>query len=77
MAGQEQLAEIQASLKTQLLDVLKAQQDPRVQGNGDAFDAYIYSDEPRRNFYDKYLNGEVTPKQTGWVNPDDYEKVKN
>ena len=77
LAGQEQLAEIQASLKTQLLDVLKAQQDPRVLGNGDVFDAYIYSDEPRRNFYDKYLNGEVTPKQTGWVNPDDYEKVKN
>ncbi len=77
LAGQEQLAEIQANLKTQLLDALKAQSDPRVLGKGDVFDEYIYSDEPRRNFYDKYLKGEITPKQTGWVNPDDYEKVKN
>ena len=77
LAGQAQLAEIQASLKEQLLAALRAQQDPRVLGNGDVFDEYIYSDEPRRNFYDKYLNGEITPKQTGWVNPDDYEKVKN
>lgn len=77
LAGQEQLAEIQASLKAQLLDALKTQEDPRVLGKGDVFDEYIYSDEPRRNFYEKYLNGEITPKQTGWVNPDDYEKVKN
>lgn len=77
LAGQADYEEIKASLKSELIAVLTAQGDPRVLGKGDIFDEYIYSDDGRRNFYDRYLQGEVGPKQTGWVNPDDYERVKN
>jgi len=77
LAGQEDVLEIQAQLKEQLIAALKAQQDPRILGNGDIFDNYIYSDDRTRGFYDRYSKGEIPATTAGWVNPDDFEKVKD
>jgi N-sulfoglucosamine sulfohydrolase len=50
------------------------QDDPRVYGNGDLFDKYPYSQESLRNFYKKFMNGEITRKEAGWVDSTDFEK---
>jgi N-sulfoglucosamine sulfohydrolase len=55
-----------------LLDELKAQEDPRVFGNGHIFDEYPNAVERARNFYERFLRGEVGP--AGWINESDIEK---
>jgi arylsulfatase A-like enzyme len=52
---------------------LRAQQDPRILGQGEVFDAYPYADERHRGFYERYLAGEQL--QAGWVRPSDFEDV--
>ena len=54
---------------------LRAQDDPRMAGNGAIFDSYGYSEERGWNFYERFMAGEFTPKATGWVNPSDYESL--
>lgn len=56
-------------LTTRMETELKAQDDPRMAGNGKVFDEY-----PATNgagFYDKYLRGENP--QAGWISPADVE----
>lgn len=77
LAGKTEFADIQADLKEKLVAALTAQQDPRILGQGDIFDQYPYSDERTKNFYDRYLKGEISAKQAGWVKPDDFEKLKD
>jgi N-sulfoglucosamine sulfohydrolase len=57
---------------TQLEAELKAQQDPRMFGNGHIFDEYKYANESGYRFYEKYMAGEET--KSGWVNDTDFEK---
>ncbi len=68
-------------LKKRLFQELKKQEDPRMSGNGDVFDNYPYSNSRMRNFYEKYLRGDLTKQATGWLNPSDYaersEKTEN
>ncbi len=59
-------------LTEQLEKELKEQQDPRILGNGDIFDQYIYSDKKHQNFYKRYTSGESI--NAGWVNLTDFEK---
>ena len=61
-------------LKDQLMAELTAQGDPRVLGNGDIFDNYPYSEDERRGFYERFMNGEDIP--TGWVNPSDFRPLE-
>ncbi|MCF8380130.1 MAG: sulfatase [Bacteroidales bacterium] len=60
-------------LKDQLFRELKEQKDPRMFGNGDVFDHYLYAHEAQRNFYNRYMNGEIKDDVTSWVNKSDYE----
>ena len=62
---------LKATLKQQMTQELMAQEDPRIMGNGEIFDAYQYSEADRRNFYQRFKAGEKLV--TGWVNPSDYE----
>jgi arylsulfatase A-like enzyme len=55
------------------LDLLN-QDDPRMYNNGAIFDKYVYSDEKVRNFYDRYMKGELSRKDAGWVDSTDFEK---
>lgn len=50
------------------------QDDPRMYNNGDVFDNYVYADEKVRNFYDRYMKGELTNTSAGWVDSTDFEK---
>lgn len=66
------LSEVKTRLSNQMEEELKAQEDPRILGNGAIFDAYPYADDKSRDFYGKFERGEMLPN-TGWVDKTDYE----
>jgi N-sulfoglucosamine sulfohydrolase len=72
LAESSEYSSIKSNLKSQLEEELRAQKDPRMLGNGQIFDEYVYADEKTRNFYERYMAGEEM--NTGWVNPTDFEK---
>lgn len=71
LADNSDFIEIKGSLEKQLNSELREQDDPRMFGNGRIFDEYIYADEKSRNFYERYMNGELV--NAGWVNQSDFE----
>ena len=62
-------------LKDLLFLQLKSEGDPRMNGNGEIFDQYAYSDVSGQNFYERYMQGDTT-LNWGWVNDSDFEKEK-
>jgi hypothetical protein len=62
-----------AALKQQLFEELKAQEDPRMVGQGHIFEQYPYADPKLRGFYERYMSGEKL--KAGWVNESDFEKA--
>jgi len=62
----------QANLKQILESELKLEGDPRMAGQGEIFEQYLYADEQRRGFHERFLKGEKI--ETRWVNPGDFEK---
>jgi N-sulfoglucosamine sulfohydrolase len=74
LADNPAFAEIKKELKFRMEAMLKEQEDPRMFGNGDIFNSYGYSAERGWNFYERFMAGEFSPYDTGWVNPTDYEK---
>jgi arylsulfatase A-like enzyme len=71
LAADPQYAEQKTALADQMTRELEAQDDPRIQGNGEVFDQYLYADTNNQNFYESYTEGEDLP--TGWVNDSDFE----
>jgi arylsulfatase A-like enzyme len=65
-------SEIMNQLKLDMATRLEAQEDPRMAGNGDIFDSYLYSNEADQNFYERFMGGEDV--HAGWVNESDFEK---
>ncbi len=65
------LQDVISQMNDQLEKELKEQGDPRIFGNGDIFDKYVYADSARTNFYTKFTEGKRPP--TGWVNDSDFE----
>lgn len=57
------------------LDLLQ-QDDPRMYGKGDIFDKYQYAEEATRDFYNRYMKGELKKSDAGWVDTTDFEKRK-
>jgi hypothetical protein len=53
---------------------LLQQDDPRMYGKGDIFDNYTYAEESTRDFYDRYMKGELKKSDAGWVDSTDFEK---
>lgn len=74
LIDQPELSETADNLEAQLIKELKEQKDPRMFGNGNVFDEYLYSNKAARNFYERQMNGE-NPK-AGWVNKTDFESGK-
>lgn len=72
LALNQSYSEIMDQLKLEMATKLEAQMDPRMAGNGDIFDSYIYSNEADRNFYERFMKGEDV--HAGWVNESDFEK---
>lgn len=74
----EAYLEIADRLRSRMFELLEKQGDPRMFGNGYVFDNYLYSEEKNRNFYEKYMTGELDKSDAGWVNPTDFEnRVSN
>lgn len=63
-------------LEIQLLNELKEQGDPRVSGQGDVFDRYLYAEKKTRDFYNRYMKGEISRKAAGWVDSTDFEDME-
>ncbi len=59
------------ALRTRLWAELKSQGDLRALGRGAEYEAFPHSDERRRNFYNRYVKGELL--EAGWVNRTDFE----
>ncbi len=75
LAYKPEYQEIKEALKEKLFTDLKRTNDPRVVGpDGDIFDSYPFWREQAFDFYERFMAGEATPEQTGWVNPSDYEE---
>jgi hypothetical protein len=70
VAGDPQFAELKNSMINEMTEKLTQQQDPRITGNGDIFDNYIYQGAVQ-NYYNRFMAGEKIP--AGWVNPSDYD----
>jgi len=64
-------------LSQQMEKELTDQNDPRILGNGDIFDKYPYAEEQNRDFYNRFMKGEVSRKSAGWVDSTDFEPVEN
>jgi arylsulfatase A-like enzyme len=60
------------ALTERLQSRLKAEGDPRMDGQGAMFDQYLHSNEANRGFYQRHQQGEKV--NAGWVNPTDFEK---
>jgi N-sulfoglucosamine sulfohydrolase len=72
LAGHVEQKKVQSKLKRQLFAELKAQDDPRMFGNGQIFEQYPYSDPQYRDFYERFMRGEkLVPN---WANASDFEK---
>ncbi len=62
-------------LREQMENELRDQKDPRILGNGDIFDMYPYAHEDVRDFYNRYMKGELSSASAGWVDSTDFESV--
>jgi hypothetical protein len=63
-------------LGDQLISELTVQGDPRILGNGDIFDRYVYADEKSRDFYNRYMRGELSKSSAGWIDSTDFETLR-
>ncbi len=74
LASDPEYSEIKLKMKTRMETMLKEQEDPRMFGNGDIFNSYGYSEPKGWNYYERFMAGEFTIENTGWVEPGDQEK---
>ena len=73
LSGDPGYSSVKRRLREQLYTELLEQDDPRAYGNGDIFDKYPYAQEATKDFYNRYMKGEVTRKAAGWVDSTDFE----
>jgi arylsulfatase A-like enzyme len=74
LAGDPGYNNMKQKLREQLLNELREQDDPRILGNGDIFDKYTYASEASRDFYNRYIKGELSRKSAGWIDSTDFEE---
>ena len=75
LAGNAEFLSLKESMNTQLVKELTNQSDPRIMGNGDIFDNYIYANDKSRDFYNRYMKGELSRKSAGWIDTTDFESA--
>lgn len=74
LANEPEYADLKHKMKTRMETMLKEQEDPRMFGNGDIFNSYGFSNDHGWNFYERFMAGEFTMDDLGWVNPGDKEE---
>jgi N-sulfoglucosamine sulfohydrolase len=75
LASNAAYSNISQSLANQLYNELLNQNDPRIKGNGDIFDKYPYADKTTKDFYNRFMKGELPRKAAGWVDSTDFEDI--
>lgn len=70
LANDPKFAELKNRMNLEMTEKLTRDQDPRILGNGDVFDKYVYQGAVQ-NYYNRYMAGENIP--AGWVNSTDYD----
>jgi hypothetical protein len=71
LAGDGSLRSRREALQSELYSRLRAQEDPRMFGNGALFDRYSHANAQHVGFYERYLRGEKL--KTPWVDATDFE----
>ncbi len=61
--------ELAAAMEKQLI----VEEDPRVLGKGEVFDAYPHANKGNQGYYEKFMAGKADKAQ--WVSPTDYETI--
>ncbi|OFY62770.1 MAG: heparan N-sulfatase, partial [Bacteroidetes bacterium RBG_13_42_15] len=74
LASDPGLNPLKHRMREQMVRELGQQGDPRILGNGDVFDKYPYSSETVRDFYNRFMKGEVTRRSAGWIDSTDFEE---
>lgn len=74
LADQSSYQDIKETLKSQMTNELKQQDDPRIFHRGYIFDNYTYADDKWRGFFESKLNGDK--RVPGWINASDFDSVK-
>ena len=74
LASDPGLNPLKRRMREQMVRELGQQGDPRILGNGDVFDKYPYSSETVRDFYNRFMKGEVTRRSAGWIDSTDFEE---
>ena len=74
LAGISEYKALQDDLNSLLETELTRQNDPRILGNGDVFDRYIYAEERTRDFYNRFMKGELSKVSAGWADSTDFEE---
>lgn len=64
---------LKSRLNEQLYNELLEQLDPRMYGKGDIFDNYPYAQSEIKDFYNRFMKGEIPWKAAGWVDSTDFE----
>lgn len=75
LASEPRYAQQKVEMLGRLEAALEDHGDPRILGNGEVFDQYLYANERERGFYEKYLADPDSVK-AGWVNPTDFEPTR-
>lgn len=73
LAGDASFQELKSALREIMLRELKDQDDPRIEGNGDVFDTYPFSQSFVHNLYEKYMDG-ISDENVSWINSSDVEE---
>lgn len=73
LAGNAGYNTMKRKLHDHLYQTLLEQDDPRAYGKGDLFDKYPYADETVKDFYARFIKGEINRKSAGWVDSTDFE----
>ena len=71
IAEHDKYNSLKDSLKKILTEDLTRNKDPRILGDTKIFDDYPYADMRTKNFYSRYMKGELL--DSDWVNPTDFE----
>ncbi|WP_254412632.1 sulfatase family protein [Dyadobacter diqingensis] len=72
LADKKDVQQMKISLRTQMEQELKAQQDPRMSGKGYLFDQYPYAESKVRDYYNRFMRGEKI--KAAWIQESDFEE---
>ena len=64
---------VKENLKNQLIKELINQDDPRILGKGNIFDKYEYTHLKTKDFYNRYMKGQLSKTSASWVDSKDFE----